>query len=123
VLALIANLGRASLADFTTDALGAKQLREFHDKVKMTLDPDVDQAYPKRWLGHVSVTTRDGRTIDQRIASPKGDPDNVLTRAELEDKALRLAAFTGGADPAEMKKVIARIWQLHDAPDARDFLR
>ena len=51
VLALIANHGRASLADFTNDALGDKALRGFHDKVTMTLDPEVDAAYPKRWLG------------------------------------------------------------------------
>ena len=123
VLALVANLQRASLADFTDDALRDTKLRAFHDKVAMTLDPVVDQAYPKRWFGHVSVKTRDGRELDKRIESPKGDPDNVLSRAELEDKALRLAAFTGGANAAEMKDVIARIWQLHDAADVRDFLR
>jgi len=123
VLALVANLKRASLADFTDEALRDNKLRTFHDKVAMTLDPVVDQAYPKRWFGHVSVKTRDGRELDQRIESPKGDPDNVLSRAELEDKALRLAAFTGGATAAEMKGVIARIWQLHDAADMRDFLR
>jgi len=122
VLALIANLGRASLADFTNEALRDTSLRAFHDKVKMALDPEIDEAYPKRWLGRVSVTTRDGRNFDKRIASPKGDPDNVLTRAELEDKALRLAAFTGGASSGEMRKVIARVWQLHDAADVRDFL-
>jgi len=123
VLALVANLQRASLADFTDDALRDTKLRAFHDKVAMTLDPVVDQAYPKRWFGHVSVKTRDGRELDKRIESPKGDPDNVLSRAELEDKALRLAAFTGGANAAEMKGVIGRIWQLHDAADVRDFLR
>jgi len=123
VLALAANLQRASLADFTDEALRDTKLRAFHDKVAMTLDPVVDQAYPKRWFGHVSVKTRDGRELDKRIESPKGDPDNVLSRAELEDKALRLAAFTGGANAAEMKDVIARIWQLHDAADVRDFLR
>ena len=123
VLALIANLQRASLADFTTGALGEKKLRAFHDKVRMTLDPVVDQAYPKRWFGHVSVTTGDGRTFDKRIESPKGDPDNALTRAELEDKAQRLAAFTGGASAAEMRDITARIWKLHDAADMRNFLR
>jgi 2-methylcitrate dehydratase PrpD len=122
VLALIANLERASLADFTTEALRDKTIREFHDKVQMKLDPIVDQAYPKRWMGHVSVKTRDGRVFDKRIESPKGDPDNALTRAELEDKAQRLAAFTGGANAAEMRSVIARIWTLHEAADVRDFL-
>lgn len=123
VLALIANLERASLADFTEGALRDTKIREFHDKVGMALDPVVDQAYPKRWLGHVSVKTRDGRTFDQRIESPKGDPDNMLSRAELEDKAMRLTSFTGGATAAETSKVIARIWKLHDAPDVRDLLR
>lgn len=68
------------------------------------------------------MTTRDGRNIEMRITSPKGDPDNVRTRAELEDTALRLAAFTGAANGDEMRKVIARIWRLHNAADVRDFL-
>jgi 2-methylcitrate dehydratase PrpD len=122
VLALIAERGRASLADFTDDALREEKLRAFHDKVTMALDPEVDQAYPKRWLGHVSVGTQDGRALDQRIATPKGDPDNALTRAELEDKALRLSAFTGGATKDEMKTVIGRVWRLHDEPHVRSFL-
>ncbi len=122
VLALIANLERASLADFTNEALREPKLRAFHDKVTMALDPEVDQAYPKRWLGHVSVVTRDGRTLDRRITSPKGDPDNALTRAELEDKAMRLGAFTGGAAAEEMKKIIARAWRLHNEADVRGFV-
>jgi 2-methylcitrate dehydratase PrpD len=122
VLALIAHHQRASLADFTSEALREPGLRAFHDKVSMLLDPAVDQAYPKRWMGHVSVVMRDGRKFETRIASPKGDPDNALTRAELEDKAMRLAAFTGGADAGETKKIIARAWRLHDEPDVCRFM-
>ena len=123
VLALIANLGRAGLADFTDSALREKPVRAFHDKVKMVLDPEVDGAYPKRWLGRVSVTLKDGRTLEKKISSPKGDPDNVLSRAELEDKAIRLCGHTGGATAGEMRKVIARVWQLHAAADVRGWLR
>jgi 2-methylcitrate dehydratase PrpD len=122
VLALIANLGRAGLADFTDAALREKEVRAFHDKVKMVLDPEVDAAYPKRWLGRVSVRTRDGRKLEKKISSPKGDPDNVLSRPELEDKAIRLAAHTGGATADEMRKVIARAWKLHEAADMRGLL-
>ena len=122
VLALIANLGRAGLADFTDAALREKQVRAFHDKVKMVLDPEVDAAYPKRWLGRVSVTLKDGRALEKKISSPKGDPDNVLSRTELEDKAIRLAGYTKGATEAEMRKVIARAWGLHDAADVRQLL-
>ncbi len=122
VLALIAGQGRAGLADFTDDALRDRAVRAFHDKVKMVLDPEVDAAYPRRWLGRVTVVTRDGRTLEQRIASPRGDPDNTLTRAELEDKALRLAAYAGGASEIEMREVIARAWRLRNEPNLRDFV-
>lgn len=122
VLALIACHGRAGLADFTDAALRDSEIRAFHDKVKMVLDPEIDRAYPQRWMGRVTVRTRDGREIEQRITSPKGDPDNTLTRAELEDKALRLAAYRGGASAAEMQRVIARIWRLRDERNVTNFM-
>lgn len=122
VLALIATLGRAALADFTEQSVGNKELRNFHDRVSMVLDQDIDAAYPRRWIGRVTVQTRDGRTLECRVETPKGDPGNTLSRAELEDKALRLAGHSGAATAAEMKPVIARIWRLHDEPSVRDFL-
>jgi 2-methylcitrate dehydratase PrpD len=123
VLALIALKGRAGLPDFTEPALKDAQVRAFHDKVKMVLDPEIDRAYPRRWMGRVTVKTTDGREIGKRISSPKGDPDNCLTRAELEDKALRLAQHAGGASEPELKKLIARVWNLRNEKDVRDFLR
>lgn len=122
VLAMIALHGRASLADFTDAALKDRKARAFHDKVTMALDPEIDHAYPRRWMGRVTVTMRDGRQVEQRIVSPKGDPDNTLTRAELEDKALRLAAFNGGASEQEMQRIIARIWRLRDEKNVQDLL-
>ena len=123
VLALIALYGRAGLADFTEAALTEPRVRAFHDKVRMELDSEIDNAYPRRWMGRVAVRTRDGRTLEQKIASPKGDPDNTLSRAELEDKASRLAGYAGGAKADEMKKIVERVWQLREERDVRDFLK
>lgn len=122
VLALIALHGRAGLGDFTEAALSDGKVRAFHDQVKMALDPEIDRAYPQRWMGRVSVITRSGKTLEQTIASPKGDPDNTLTRHELEDKAMKLSTYAGGATHHEMRAVIARAWRLHFEPNVRDFL-
>jgi 2-methylcitrate dehydratase PrpD len=70
----------------------------------------------------VAVKTRDGKSVEHKIVSPRGDPDNTLSRAELEDKALRLAAYAGGATESEMRKVIARVWRLHEEKNVRGFL-
>lgn len=122
VLALIALRGRAGLGDFTEAELNDEEVRAFHDKVKMVLDPEIDRAYPRRWMGRVTVKTRDGRVLEGRIASPKGDPDNTLSRRELEDKAARLATYAGAATKEELRGVISRIWRLREEPDVRDFL-
>jgi 2-methylcitrate dehydratase PrpD len=116
VLALIALHGRAGVDEFTEAALQDPAVRAFHDRVSMVFDEEIDRAYPNRWIGRVTATTREGRQLEARVDVPKGDPGNALTRQELEEKAVRLAAFQGGASAEEMSRVIARIWSLRDEP-------
>jgi 2-methylcitrate dehydratase PrpD len=123
VLALIALYGRAGIGEFTEETLHRPEVRAFHDRVEMVLDEEIDRAYPRRWIGCVEVETRDGRRLASRVESPKGDPENSLTRAELEDKALRLAVYQGGATEQEMRQIIARAWQLHEEPNVCDLLK
>jgi 2-methylcitrate dehydratase PrpD len=122
VLALAATRGRAGLADFTEAGLDDPILRGFHDKVSMVLDPEIDTAYPARWMGRVVVTTTDGRTLSKTIPSALGDPENTLSRTQLADKAARLAAHGGGVTPEEMAEITARAWRLHAEPDVRGWV-
>ncbi|BEP47648.1 MULTISPECIES: MmgE/PrpD family protein [Variovorax] len=115
VLGLIAVHGRAGLGEFDRDFL-APEVATFRDKVAMELDAEVDTAYPARWIGKVSVQTRDGRTLAGRVDEPKGDPGNSLSRAEIEDKMQRLAHYGEGATADEAKALCQRIWQLESAP-------
>lgn len=112
VLALMAVRGHVAVDDFNDATLHDGQIRDWSRRVVMVCDPEVDAAYPKRWLGKVKVTTRDGRIYDQRVDTPKGDPGNPLSRPELEDKALRLAAYRRAATPDEMHGVIKLAWNL-----------
>ncbi len=121
VLGLIATEGRAGLAEFDA-GYKSPAVTEFRDKVRMVLDPEVDRAYPTRWIGKVQVETTDGRTLAARVDEPKGDPGNSLSRAELQEKAVRLAQYRGGASEAEMKAVIARVWSLAQTAALPQFL-
>jgi 2-methylcitrate dehydratase PrpD len=111
VLGLVAVLGRAGLAEFDA-SFRAGDVATFRDKVAMELDPEVDAAYPARWIGKVRVETTDGRVLHGRVDEPKGDPGNTLSRSELEDKALRLALYHGGAGEVEMRAAMARLWEV-----------
>jgi len=113
VLALVALRGHAGLSEFDAHYRDPEVVA-LRDKVRMQLDAEVDAAYPARWIGKVVVETTDGHTLAARVDEPKGDPGNTLTRPELEDKALRLAAYRDGAAEDEMRRVIERVWALAD---------
>jgi 2-methylcitrate dehydratase PrpD len=121
VLGLVAVFGRAGMNEFDASWRDAA-VRTVHDKVTMRLDDEVDRAYPARWIGKVVVETGDGRRFEGRVLEPKGDPGNTLSRAELEAKALQLAAYRDGATADEMQRVIARVWALADARVVTNFL-
>jgi 2-methylcitrate dehydratase PrpD len=122
VLALIALYGRAGVGEFTDETLQDPAIRDFLRRVEMVCDAEIDAAYPQRWLGKVSLETIDGRCLTARVDIPKGDPENTLSRAEIEGKARRLAAFRQGASPQELDQLVARVWELDAQPDVRDFL-
>lgn len=122
VLGLIAVHGSAQLLEFRDLALSDPHVAAFRQKVSMQLDPQVDAAYPARWLGRVSVTTTDGRTFSGAIDDPKGDPNNTLTRPELEAKFQRLLAFSGLRSPEQGRAMITRAWQLRHAQALADWV-
>jgi 2-methylcitrate dehydratase PrpD len=122
VLALIALRGRAGVTEFTDEALRDPVVRGFADRVEMVYDPEIDAEYPDRWIGFVEVQTTDGERFTSRVDTPKGDPANTLSRAEIEDKARLLGAFREGASPEEIRRIADRVWALDLEPDVRDLL-
>lgn len=123
VLALIALYGQAGINEFTEKALRDPAVRAFHDRVEMVFDETIDRAYPSRWMGHVEVTTVDGRQLDFHIEYPKGDPQNPLNRRELEEKVMRLGLFQNSATEKELNEIIAMAWGLREAPAIGCFLQ
>jgi len=123
VLALIGRYGRAGVNDFTDEALADAQLLDLHGRVEMILDTEIDAAYPDKWMAAVEVETKDGQTLSARVEIPKGDPGNTLRRDELENKALMLAGFRGGANSAEMAGIISNVWNITQSGNAGDTFR
>jgi 2-methylcitrate dehydratase PrpD len=115
VLAMVAQFGHAGLREFDAN-FQSEATMLVRDKVVMVLDAEVDSAYPKRWIGKVTITTNDGRVLHGRVDEPKGDPGNTLSRQEITDKALNLAAYSGGANPQQMLGSVSALWLVADWP-------
>lgn len=121
VLGLAAHFGYAGLNEFES-SFSKDTIQAFSSLVTMELDAEVDQAYPAKWIGKVTVITQDGRSLHGRVDDPKGDPGNTLSRAEIEEKAIRLALFSQAATEAEMRAVMAQLWQIVQHPKVEALL-
>jgi 2-methylcitrate dehydratase PrpD len=121
VLALVARFEHADLQAFDQH-FKDEVTQTLRDKVEMVLDAEVDAAYPQRWIGKVTVYTRDGRVLHGRVDEPKGDPGNTLSREEITAKVQRLAAYSGGATSDEVAAVLKQLWQVMQWPQVQRLL-
>lgn len=115
VLGLVTYRGYAGVNEFE-HGYAENEIAAFRERVRMEFDDEVDRAYPARWIGKVTVTTRDGRTLHGRVDEPKGDPGNTLTREEIGAKFERLAAFSQAADANEARRLLANAWRIAETP-------
>jgi 2-methylcitrate dehydratase PrpD/SAM-dependent methyltransferase len=115
VLGAIAVFQRAGLAEFERHFRDPAVIA-VRDRVRMVHDPEVEAEYPRRWIGKVTVETTDGRTLTGRVDEPKGDPGNTLSRAELAEKAQRLAEFSGAATAEEVRRLCVASFAIAATP-------
>ncbi|OGM42658.1 hypothetical protein ABOM_008421 [Aspergillus bombycis] len=114
VLAVTAQKGHALITDFTEEALQDASLRQFQERVKMELDEDINAAFPQKWQGKVIVTCKSGASHEHFVEYLKGDPQNPLTRAEIETKFKALAKYGEVKDTDRIQQIITRAWNLEN---------
>ena len=113
-LGLIATHRKAGLAEFA-QVLEDETALSFLDRIHMKADEEVNSAYPKRWIGKVTVALSNGTEIQARVDEPKGDPGNTLTRDELDIKARSLALSGSAVEADELDKVMETLWSISSA--------
>jgi 2-methylcitrate dehydratase PrpD len=114
VLALIARYRSAGVTDFSEQALKDPQNTALRERVTMIVDSEIDQQYPDKWGARVEVKLRSGELLSAFTDTPKGDPENMLSREELESKVVKLAGFSGVMEQKEMESIIEKSWGLDD---------
>lgn len=106
--------GRASVQEFSEEALNAPDIRALLPRMHCVHDESLDPLYPQQWPATATVYLRDGRRLHARVEDPKGDPANPLTATELAEKFRTLAA--PAIDDERAARIVAAVQELADAP-------
>jgi 2-methylcitrate dehydratase PrpD len=109
VVATALTEGSVRLAAFEKKGLSKSTTRELMKKISVTVDPELDAAFPGQRAARVAITAG-GRREEFLQPTRKGDPEMPLSDRELEAKFLELAGPVAGKAPA--KKLLERLWRL-----------
>lgn len=110
-------LGSVRLEAFEPARLSDPSLRALADRVALTVDPDLDGAFPRQRGARVRITTTQGAAHETLMPTRKGDPDLPLTDAELGDKYAELVIPQLG--PSATAALADRLWALEQLDDLR----
>jgi 2-methylcitrate dehydratase PrpD len=86
--------GCATPKQFNMERVNDPELRSSAPEVVVHIGNEFEQNYPKEWGSRVKLKLKDGRTIEEIVRFPKGDPENPIVLSEIREKFLSLARNT-----------------------------
>lgn len=101
--------GSADMKAFSSENVANKAILDLTKKVEVIEDTNLTALNPQKRAAIVLVHTPNG-VFSQRVDYPKGEPENPLSKEELENKFRSLAMY-GGLSSEECDAVIAEIWK------------
>ena len=105
--------GPVGLGAFTEQNARDPAIVALAQKVRYRVDPA--NPYPDEYTGHVRVTMKDGRVLEERQPHLRGGHHEPLTRADIEEK-FRGNCAHGGWDAARTEAWLALARRAFDAP-------
>lgn len=109
VVATALTHGSVRLAAFEPGRLENAATRELMNKVAVSIDPELDAAFPAQRAARVAIQAR-GRREEHLQPTRVGDPDAPLSDSQLEGKYLELASPVLGEEKAQ--ELLQRLWRL-----------
>ncbi len=102
--------GSVGYADFNEDNLQDYWIKDITHKVKVLEDDEFTRLSPAVRGARVVLYLRGNEMYESQCLYPKGEPENPLSKQELEDKFRGLAQY-GGLTMSECEDVISEVWK------------
>src|SRR5262245_24767954 len=112
--------GAVGLAAFTEQTVHDERILALASKVRYVVNPN--DPYPKAYTGHVRMTLKDGRVIEERQPHIRGGAQEPLTRDDIERKFVGNCQF-GGWSAERAQRFLNAVPKFFRAPIDLTLLR
>ncbi len=111
---------RASLDDFSPEAIKRADLLEVASKIDILNDPKLDRGDQGMEPARVEITLKDGAILVQQVDFPTGTPGRPLSFAQIERKLDDCLSHAGWPiSPLQAKDLVAAVSRLEELEDVR----
>jgi 2-methylcitrate dehydratase PrpD len=100
--------GSVRLNAYTPERLNDAKVKDLMTRIELVEDPALTAGYPTQRASRVKMTLTDGRKLEFFQPYRKGDPEQLLTDAEVDAKFMELAEPVLGAEKS--KALLAALW-------------
>jgi len=104
--------GSVRLDAFGPERLSDARVRALMSRLQLSVDPELSASFPRQRAARVEIVLKDGRRLTHFSPYRKGDPEALLSDAELNDKFDELAGPVLGRERTEQLR--RRIWDLEN---------
>jgi 2-methylcitrate dehydratase PrpD len=101
--------GSVRLDAYTPERLNDAKVKDLMSRIELVEDPLLTAGYPTQRASRVKMTLTDGRKLEFFQPYRKGDPEQLLTDAEVDAKFMELAEPVLGAEKS--KTLLAALWK------------
>ena len=109
--------GETGIDAFNQEQVDDPEIKELARQVKVLADPEMDMRRYDHPTAQVTITLKDGRTIDESVTVHHGDTHHPRSHEELVNKFVALAGETLGKERTQM--VIDTVSELDVLADIR----
>jgi 2-methylcitrate dehydratase PrpD len=104
--------GDATPMRFTDAALANPAIHDLMLRTRIQADAALDEGYPERRPSMVTIVTSDGRTVHGALDHARGEPENPMTRQDIERKFEIAAAPLFGVATAHIRELVLSLESL-----------
>jgi 2-methylcitrate dehydratase PrpD len=112
---------RATLDDFTEEAIKSPDILGVAAKIAVEVDPELNRGDVGIEPARVSITTVGGAVLTEQVDLPTGTPSRPLSFADIERKFEGCLAHAGqpisAASARRLVEMVARLEELEDVQD------
>jgi 2-methylcitrate dehydratase len=109
--------GAIDLRSYTPERVLDPKLRPIMKRITVSENKDYSKRFPAELLVKITITTKDGKTIVDELAHPRGHTKNAVSDAELDQKFDALVDTRGPADAAICRELRKSLWAFDTVKD------